>query len=661
MVKNNACWIWYKGDYELWQNLKLSQKRNQKEVDYPVFWSPSTVYPAVFFTKEVTLKKPTKITVYCNGTGHININGINYPVNKEIEIPEGTYRIRIKVINISGLPAIYINSDVLYTDESWGCYMASSHKWPENIKSAGCEPRYTKATDNVEQFPFKYERLEPVSKEEFDGGFLYDYGKETYANIKLKNIDPKDNITIYFGESKEEAIDHDYTLLYYHLGGKKSYLLEGIAFRYIHIISEKKNDIEFTVDYEYLPIEDKGSFQCDNPMIKDIYSVCSNTLHLNSRAFFLDGIKRDHWVWSGDSYQTFFLNYYLTGDKAITERTLLALLGKPPYVQHINAITDYSSYLIFSILDYYMYSGNLEFVKEVYDRVKQLYEFIVSRLDKNGFVVEHPGDWVFIDWADFDREGPQAAMQILLWQTHNAMYELSQLFNEDGTRYIAAAKKLKKNIDKFFWCKSKNAYIDSYESGKQNVTRHANIFAVLYNFADKSKKEKIIENVFKNNAVPAVTTPYFKLYELWALCEVGEIEFAQNYIDSYWGGMVRLGATAMWETFNPEEKGIEHYSMYGGKYDRSLCHAWGAGPVFLLGKYILGVNSFRDGKHKFTVSPNAGIYKQFKGTVPLSDGVVEVEYDNGKLTVITDSDGGAVIVGGKEYELIPNKKLEVEM
>ncbi len=661
MADNKACWIWCRGDYELFQNLLLSEKRCQKEVDYPVFWAPSTVYPAVVFRKKVTLTKPTKLTVHCNGTGFLALGFINYALNREIELPEGEHTIIVRAINIKGLPAIYINSDELKTDETWECFLASSSRYPDKSLKVGCTPRYTSAKDNVEVFPFSYQRLEPVSKVSKDGGYLYDFGAETYAIVKLKNTDPKDNISIYFGESAEEATDHEYTLIYKKFSGKKSYTVNGAAFRYIHIISELGNDIDFTVDYEYLPIEDKGRFSCDNPMIEQIYSVCSRTLHLNSRAFYLDGIKRDHWAWSGDAYQTYFMGYYLYGDKEIAKRTLVALLGKPPYVQHINAINDYSSYLIISILNYYQYSGDLEFLEDVYDRVLALYQFITSRLDNNGFVIVHSGDWVFIDWADFDKTDPFCAMQILLWETHRAMAQISKVLGKDGSVYLKDADKLRKNIIKHFWCKEKNAFIDSYESGKKNVTRHANIFAIMYGFADEKQKKLIIENVFKNDNVPAVTTPYFKLYELWALCEVGEIEYAEEYIDSYWGGMVRLGATTMWETFDPEEKGTEHYRMYGGKYDRSLCHAWGAGPVFLIGKYVLGVDVLRNEKYKFTVSPNPGVYKQFSGTVPLADGMVKVEYTNGRLSVFTDSEGGAVLIKGKEYPLTPNKEFTIDI
>lgn len=29
--------------------------------------------------------------------------------------------------------------------------------------------------------------------------------------------------------------------------------------------------------------------------------------------------------------------------------------------------------------------------------------------------------------------------------------------------------------------------------------------------------------------------------------------------------------------------------MYGRKFGKSLCHAWGASPIYLLGKYYLGI------------------------------------------------------------------------
>ena len=85
--------------------------------------------------------------------------------------------------------------------------------------------------------------------------------------------------------------------------------------------------------------------------------------------------------------------------------------------------------------------------------------------------------------------------------------------------------------------------------------------------------------MLENDEVTQITTPYFEFFELCALCKMGKLKHMQKKVESYWGGMVKLGATSIWESFDPSEKGAEHYAMYGMKYGRSLCHAWGGGPI----------------------------------------------------------------------------------
>lgn len=109
--------------------------------------------------------------------------------------------------------------------------------------------------------------------------------------------------------------------------------------------------------YEYVPVTYRSSFQCSDPKINEIYEMSLYTLHLNTREFFLDGIKRDRWVWSGDAYQAFLMNYYSFFDLDVTRRTLVALRGKDPLTMHINTILDYSLYWFISLYDYYMYTA----------------------------------------------------------------------------------------------------------------------------------------------------------------------------------------------------------------------------------------------------------------------------------------------------------------
>ena len=76
----------------------------------------------------------------------------------------------------------------------------------------------------------------------------------------------------------------------------------------------------------------------------------------------MDGIKRDRWVWSGDAYQE-LMNYYLFFDPGVVKRTLIASCGKDPVEMHINQIMDYTFYWFVTLYDYYLYTGDLEFVR----------------------------------------------------------------------------------------------------------------------------------------------------------------------------------------------------------------------------------------------------------------------------------------------------------
>src|SRR5690606_8579615 len=121
--------------------------------------------------------------------------------------------------------------------------------------------------------------------------------------------------------------------------------------------------------------------------------------------------------------------------------------------------------------------------------------------------------------------------------------------------------------------------------------------------------------------------------ELAALCEVGEKGRAIDYVRDYWGGMLKAGATSFWETFDPNEQGDERYAMYGRPFGKSLCHAWGANPVYLFGKYLLGVRPLSPGYDTYEIEPSLAGLNWIKGRVPTPMGFIEVYMDQDKITV----------------------------
>ncbi len=649
-----AKWIWYPGEFEIYHHMLLSFRRQEKGCDYPCVWPVRRPETGARFTKSFSAPAGGVFTVVTRGKGMVRIGPRLRPVNAPVALQPGDYEIAVEVFDLNAFPSIFIDSAILVTDETWKTEIYDDLPVP-----AACVPAFTRPEDDPAVFPFAYAPLAPVSREALPTGVLYDFGREQFGPVHIC-VPEGARVTLVYGESRQEALDPENAIVRETLTSADAPDRPARAFRYIAVLGEAAPRTELRAELEYLPVEDKASFSSGEPGLNEIWEVCRHTFHLNSREFFLDGIKRDRWVWSGDAYQSFMIARYLYNDPSVTERTVVALLGKPPYRRHVNTINDYSAYLIISLAEHYAATGRAGFVRSVWPRVKELYAFIVSRLDENGYAVRRPGDWIFVDWGVLDKESPVCFEQIVLWKAHLSMASLARAM-EEPDRYTEKADALKARVLRDFWDEEKGAFIDSFTSGKRFVTRQTNIFAVLYGLVEGEQKQSVIRRALLNPALPAITTPYFKLYELIALCEIGEIAAAQEYISSYWGGMLREGATSVWEAYDPNASGAAHYAMYGSPYGKSLCHAWGSGPILLLCRYVAGVRLTDAGGKTFCVAPNPGRYKDFTATVPVGAGEAVLSYRAPFCTVRATVPGGVFLCGAEETPLEPGRSYTFEL
>ncbi|MBE6651737.1 MAG: alpha-rhamnosidase [Ruminococcaceae bacterium] len=633
-------WMWYPGDYEIYHTMLIHMRRDEREQTVPAFWKMSSPEVNVTFS---TVAGGGKMTAYSNGEGYVQIDNKRLPLNKELTIPEGEHKISVSAAKPGGLPAVYVESDVCPSGDLWKC---NAHNG--DALKVGFSKHHDSLDKTPEIFPFEYKTLTPVSKEEVNGGYLYDYGCETFCRINVKGI--CENTLICYGESREEALDGDNCIIFEYVKGDKT--LKARAFRYIYV----NRDIELEAEFEYLPLVQRGDFKCNNPLINQIYNTSVYTFYLNCRECFLDGIKRDRWVWSGDAYQSGKINAYLYADRDIVKRTALGLFGKSPVVQHINTIIDYSFFWIIGLFEYYITYGDIEFLKDIFPRAVELISFCESRKNSDGFIEGIKNDWTFIDWSDFDMTGAMSAEQILFVAAYRAMANIAEAIGENGDEYLEKAKALNEKIDEFYWNEELGGYIDSYSSGKNHITRHANIFAILYGIASPERTRIITEKVLKNDNITKITTPYFKGYELDVLAMLGEFDAVEKEIVSYWGEMIKLGATSIWEEFDPEKRGVEHYGMYSDKFGKSLCHAWGAGSVYIFGKYYMGVSPTAPGYETFKVEPIIRL-GGFEGRVPVRDGEVKIRVTDEYISVTSTASGGIFVYKGQEYPLNINEEI----
>lgn len=669
-----STWIWYPGDWEIWLGNRFNNRRTERGALFPPFWKQDSHWATVEFSTVVNLKKAETITIAAEGRYNFMLDGkLRFGEPQQFEIPAGEHKINIKVWNQATPPTLFVEGETIQTDSSWLATYEDKIWIDENGVAHGSGiyvPAGCWNFNSIEQKPSEWQlarkRIKAVDiKKGNDGSLLVDFGKESMGYLVLEDIQGEGLVEIYYGESREEALDKEHceTLDKFEVSGSRFQVPESKAFRFIYIETDVTIG-KIAMDYEYLPFDDKksGSFRCNDEELNRIWEVGAYTMDLTTREFFMDGIKRDRWTWSGDAIQSYLMNYYLRYDLDCVKRTIRQLRGKDPVTAHVNTIMDYTFYWFKSILDYYQYSGDVAFVKEIFPRMVTLMNYCMIRTNTDGLMEGQPDDWIFVDWVDFPmhKRGTLCFEQILFVEALRAMAVCCTICeDEDDGYYQMEAERTLKKVKELFWSEQHHAFLHAIEDGQMNpqITKFPNMFAILYDLVSEEEKQQMMQSVILNKDIPAITTPYMRFYELAALCEMGLQKEVLPEIKAYWGGMLREGATSFWEKYNPEETGCQHLAMYGRPYGKSLCHAWGASPVYLMGKYYLGVKPTKPGYAEYEVRPVLGGLEWMEGEVPTPFGKIHVRMDGRQVSVRSDGGRGILFINGECIEIPARKEI----
>lgn len=718
MKTNKATWIWYPGDYEIWLGNKMNNRRTERGAFFPPFWKQDSHYVTVEFSHHLDLAADEEVEIVAEGRYNVKLDGkLLFGMPHHLTIPAGQHSLNIKVWNQSTPPALWVQGKTFCTDGSWQVTNEDKEWIDESGKAsdtsvseymdAGCWDvtcwDFHDKCAFPSQFALTQGNIKPKETKQVKDGTLYDFGCETFGYLVIEEPAGNGTLRAYYGESEEEALSTDRceTLDVFTIeetgavidestrdalplcpGAKCSYVATGSkALRYVYVVAAEGAHCKgVSLQYEYMPEEVRASFRCNDEQINRMWQVGERTLHLTTREFFIDGIKRDRWTWSGDAYQSYLMNYYLYFDSACVRRTTWQLRGKDPVTAHVNTIMDYTFYWFLGIYDYYMYTGDRHFVEQIYPRMQSLMAYCLSRAGGQGMMEGLAGDWVFVDWSPqpMDKHGFLAFEQVLFCKSLETMALCARLVenSHDEEEYYRLYSSLRKKLMPTFWDETRHALIHNVVDGKRSkeVTRYANMFAIFFDYLNEKQKQEVAKHVIHNGNVMPITTPYMQFYELEALCSLGNQSEVLTRMKEYWGGMLAHGATSFWEAYDPsvDAEGLrpmaDHLAMYGRPYGKSLCHAWGASPVYLLGKYFLGVKPVKPGYEEFEIKPELGGLEFMEGTVPTPHGEIKVYMDHATIRVKATEGAGYLhfhsqghpaashgeiekIVGGNSYRL----------
>lgn len=653
-MKKQAEWIWYNGDYEIRQLNTCLTSRYEREVFVPPFWHIDDFCKNVKFIKSFTLEKKERIRILANGLFNVIVDKADDPKNcyvrnfpGYVDLEKGDYKLTVSVYNETEIPAIYVEGETVCSGPDFLVTSNDFHYLPAGFDGL------TDPESPPGKFRFSYRQVDHDVIWKRGNELFLDCKKEMMGLVCLEDCEGAGTVEIWYGESREEALDKENCELtdVLHLPEKTRPTVSK-AFRYLLLRGEKTDLSKVKVLCEYHPQERTSHFTCSDARLEKIYSISLDTLALNTRDFFLDGIKRDRWLWAGDAYQAFLMNYYSFFDLKTARRTMVALAGKPPVVHFMNHIMEYSFYWIIGLYDYYMYTGDAAFINRMLPTAKRIIEFSHTRKSEDGLLEGKEGDWVFVDWANLDNRGEVSAENIIYLKALDTVAKCCKLLGEDAEPYEKEYEQMRQKVFDVFWDKERGVFYYSRVDGKYNtdIKRHPHIFALYFGLLDDEQQNAVIKNVLLNDKVEKIVTPFMRFFELSALCVAGETQLVYDEILSYWGGMVDEGATSFWELYDKDCKGVEKYAMYGRKYGKSLCHAWGASPLYLLGRYLIGLRPVQPGYKEYEICPRMYSPEEFSVTLPLNCGDIEISYSQNAFRVYAEGADGILRLDRKIYE-----------
>ena len=659
-------WIAYPGDFELLLLGKCHTKRYRRQQRVIPGWRMDLPWSHVVFVRTFTLDKPTTFTVEAEGEASITMYKLPlYDVMKfndcggVVSLEAGEYLLECWVYHPTGLPCIRVSGEDVYSDCN---FEVSNHtievKDYQMGEHAAAEIDCEDMSPNTWHLPLR--EIYPKSVENCDGGKVYDFGNMVMALPKI-TAQRGSEFKCYFGETLREANSDDgcEQIDFFTMQNETYQSAFARAFRYMRIVTDVK--YELSVLEEYVKEAPALLYRSKNERMNEIIKVANRTFRLCSREFYLDGIKRDRWVWSGDAYQAFKTEYFYGYNTEKIKRTLRALFGKLPVELYINRIMDYTMYALMAIWEYFEQTGDKAFLREIYTIAKAHLQFPLGRLDENGLLVGRRGDWVFVDWGAMDKEGALCFEQVLLYLAMRSMEKVARCIGEeqDANDLQGKANALRARIDEFFWDETRGVYVHNYKNGQKSdgVTAYANVFAILYDLVDGEKAERIGNALLTAEYIPQITTPYMQEFKLACLFKLGQWQTAAKEIDDYWGGMLDGGATTFWETYTPGETVEEATDMYGTAFGRSQCHIWGASVLYLIPKYYFGIENNLNFGERFTIKPNLELIKESQITVALKRGILTIKCYEGALEVYATELDGELVLDGKSYPVMHGQTL----
>lgn len=369
-----------------------------------------------------------------------------------------------------------------------------------------------------------------------------------------------------------------------------------------------------------------GNFKCDDDFFNSLWDKSARTLYVNMRDTYMDCPTRERAQWWGDTSIEMIESMYALDTKAncLYKKGVKSLINWQDLDLLFTVVPNscWQTHIPIQMLlgiecmyEYYEYTGDKEFLQEIYNPIKK-YLCLWEEDENTNLLYLTQKSYVW-EWGD-SAGGIDYKLLENMWYylALNSVYKISgELgFIDDKNYYEVQISKLYNNLNSY-WTDI------GYKSNEVVVPdERVNAVAVISGLADKSKYE-VISKILSTDYQ---SSPFMEKYILEALCLMDRYEVAQERIKSRYNEMVNgeRACSTLWENWN---------------YDiGTKNHAWSGGPLIIMSKYFAGIKPLEKGYETISIKPNFGTLSKIATSLISVRGVISLNAQKNENEVKLD-------------------------
>jgi len=507
----------------------------------------------------------------------------------------------------------------------------------------------------------KEKEIKPSSVKSLgNGSYLIDLGK-VYAGMPEisfhggrsgDTVNMRGGFVLKEDGTVSEKMNQSTDLTYFFiLNGGKAIFKPSVylGYRYLQVnksptVLNTENVKFITRFYELEP--ERSRFSSSDTMLNQVWALMTHSLTLGAQEGFVDTPTREKGEFLGDAWSQGVPAMSTMGERALSHRILLQFLDSQDQYWpdgRLNAvypnsdgkrdIPDYTQQYLLWVWDYYMQTGNREFLITNYEKLKKVATYVDTyKNSSTGLIHELAGGsgpykYGIIDWPATMRYGydmnteARTVINAYAYADFKIMSQVAEVAGktDDANAFKQKAARLKDAFNKLL-VNSNGIYIDGLLPGgaqSKHVSQHANMFPLALGMVPEANHEVVTEAVKQRQMNVGMVTVRLLPQAL------GEAQEGEHLYELYtnpkwdgWAQTISRGGTATWESWDAPE------------HNHSLSHPWGAAGLIGIQQYILGVKPLKPQHELIQVKPLdfGGKLLNVSGVLPTDKGDIKVEW-----------------------------------